>query len=53
MDSVNSTSATKFPAVTPDTADAVCVLDVCHWTDRLFSFSVERLPVSASGPVSL
>jgi len=42
MDSVNTASAAEFPAVTSDTADAVCVLDVHHWTDRLFSFSVER-----------
>ena len=42
MDSVNTASAAEFPAVTSDTADAVRVLDVRHWTDRLFSFSVER-----------
>ena len=42
MDSVNTASAVEFPAVTSDTADAVRVLDVRHWTDRLFSFSVER-----------
>lgn len=34
-----------FPSVTSETADAARVLDVTHWTDRLFSFSVTR-PVS-------
>ena len=28
--------------VRPETDDAVKVLDVKHWTDKLFSFSVER-----------
>ena len=31
-----------FFEVTPETDDAVKVLDVKHWTDKLFSFSVER-----------
>lgn len=31
-----------YPLVTSETTDAVQVLDVTHWTDRLFSFSVER-----------
>lgn len=31
-----------FFEITPETDDAVKVLDVKHWTDRLFSFSVER-----------
>ncbi len=42
MDSVNTASAAEFPAVTSATSDAVRVLDVHHWTDKLFSFSVER-----------
>ena len=31
-----------FFEVTPETDDAVKVLEVKHWTDKLFSFSVER-----------
>ena len=31
-----------FFEVKPETDDAVKVLDVKHWTDKLFSFSVER-----------
>ena len=42
MNSFKTASAVKFPVVTGDTADAVRVLEVRHWTDRLFSFSVER-----------
>jgi len=33
---------TIYPVIDADTADAVRVLDVRHWTDRLFSFEVER-----------
>lgn len=32
----------EIPIVTADTADAVEILSVQHWTDRLFSFSVKR-----------
>ena len=42
MNVITPSSAHDFPLVTAETADAVRVLDVHHWTDRLFSFSVER-----------
>ena len=32
----------QFPQVDASTSDAVEVLDVTHWTDKLFSFSVAR-----------
>ena len=32
----------SFPVVDASTPDAVRVLEVRHWTDRLFSFEVER-----------
>ena len=34
--------AETTPMVTADTDDAVRVLSVKHWNDRLFSFTVER-----------
>lgn len=34
--------AETTPTVTADTDDAVCILSVTHWNDRLFSFTVER-----------
>lgn len=42
MNVINPTSVNDFPSVTSETTDAVRVLGVNHWTDRLFSFSVER-----------
>lgn len=42
MNVTTSFSTQDFPPVTSDTVDAVRVLGVHHWTDRLFSFSVER-----------
>lgn len=35
-------SISAFPAVEPSMQDAVRVMSVRHWTDRLFSFVVER-----------
>ena len=33
---------TIYPVIDADTPDAVRVMGVRHWTDRLFSFEVER-----------
>ena len=38
----NKASMSDIAAITDQTPDAVRVLSVQHWTDRLFSFEVER-----------
>ena len=37
-----SSAASTCPIVDASTPDAIKVLDVKHWTDRLFSFTVAR-----------